>query len=382
MSLFVAHILNSNADLINVYEPLNDKSNVSNVTCIDELGSLDESDKLLVLIPSSTVTSYNFEENKSLSNEINIANFISETDLIFANEVSDNEYFLNNNVVYVVDKVFLKDLNTTLSELNCEIYVLPEYLINIINGRDVISEFEDRYIFTYSNRTGFATDQNSLEQYLEIVLNKNPNFNPLIFSSNKYLVDKFNVKPPHELFNLNNIDFSDINTLPNFFKIQISLNLFLNKMNLSKSHLAIGLISLLLLVAGPKYLIYENNINSKIYTSSTFDIFKSIDKDIKRVIAPKSQIDQILNQIPKSDLPSIKLPDLDIFFKYGSKYISDISIEIDASFVSIKINSMPDFQFDILKNNSDRFNITILDNDLITSDGYVNGIIKIEYGNE
>jgi hypothetical protein len=43
---------------------------------------------------------------------------------------------------------------------------------------------------------------------------------------------------------------------------------------------------------------------------------------------------------------------------------------------------MPDFQFDILKNNSDRFNITILDNDLITSDGYVNGIIKIEYGNE
>ena len=217
MSLFIAHILNSNADLINVYEPLNDKSNVSNVTCIDELGSLDESDKLLVLIPSSTVTSYNFEENKSLSNEINIANFISETDLIFANEVSDNEYFLNNNVVYVVDKVFLKDLNTTLSELNCEIYVLPEYLINIINGRDVISEFEDRYIFTYSNRTGFAADQNSLEQYLEIVLNKNPNFNPLIFSSNKYLVGKFNVKPPHELFNLNNIDFSDINTLPNFF---------------------------------------------------------------------------------------------------------------------------------------------------------------------
>ena len=188
MSLFIAHILNSNADLINVYEPLNDKSNVSNVTCIDELGSLDESDKLLVLIPSSTVTSYNFEENKSLSNEINIANFISETDLIFANEVSDNEYFLNNNVVYVVDKVFLKDLNTTLSELNCEIYVLPEYLINIINGRDVISEFEDRYIFTYSNRTGFATDQNSLEQYLEIVLNKNPNFN--LETSRMIMADK------------------------------------------------------------------------------------------------------------------------------------------------------------------------------------------------
>ena len=116
MSQYIAHILNSNADLINVYEPLNDKSNVSNVTCIDELGSLDESDKLLVLIPSSTVTSYNFEENKSLSNEINIANFISETDLIFANEVSDNEYFLNNNVVYVVDKVFLKDLNSLLVE--------------------------------------------------------------------------------------------------------------------------------------------------------------------------------------------------------------------------------------------------------------------------
>ena len=48
-----------------------------------ELNILNESDSLLVLIPSSTVTSYEFEENKSLSKQINIANFISEVDSVF-----------------------------------------------------------------------------------------------------------------------------------------------------------------------------------------------------------------------------------------------------------------------------------------------------------
>ena len=382
MSQYIAHILNNNADSINVYDQTNPKSSMFNISSLAELNILNESDSLLVLIPSSTVTSYEFEENKSLSKQINIANFISEVDSSFADPVSNNDYFLHNNAAYVVDKFFLKDLNTSLSELNTNIYVLPEYLINAVEGNDVITEFEGRFMISYSNNTGFASDYNSLSQYIEIVLNKNPNFNPLIFSTNKDLLNRFGKKVINKSFDISSIDLSDINTLPNFFKLQISLRLFNKKMNLSKIQIALTLLALFIVMAGPKYLIYENNTNAKIYSSSTFSIFKAIDKDVNRVIAPKSQIDQILEQLPESNFSSIELPDLDIFLKYGSKYISDISIDVNTSVVSIKINSMPDFQFNILKNNAERFNIDIINDDLNSIDGFINGILEVGYSNE
>ena len=382
MSQYIAHILNNNADSINVYEQTNPKSSMFNISSLAELNILNESDSLLVLIPSSTVTSYEFEENKSLSKQINIANFISEVDSSFADPVSNNDYFLHNNAAYVVDKFFLKDLNTSLSELNTNIYVLPEYLINVVEGNDVITEFEGRFMISYSNKTGFASDYNSLSQYIEVVLNKNPNFNPLIFSTNKDLLNRFGKKVINKSFDISSIDLSDINNLPNFFKLQISLRLFNKKMNLSKIQIALSLLALFIVMAGPKYLIYENNTNAKIYSSSTFSIFKAIDKDVNRVIAPKSQIDQILEQLPESNFSSIELPDLDIFLKYGSKYISDISIDVNTSVVSIKINSMPDFQFNILKNNAERFNIDIINDDLNSIDGFINGILEVGYSNE
>jgi len=382
MSQYIAHILNNNADSINVYKQTNPKSSMFNISSLAELNILNESDSLLVLIPSSTVTSYEFEENKSLSKQINIANFISEVDSSFADPVSNNDYFLHNNAAYIVDKFFLKDLNISLSELNTNIYVLPEYLINAVEGNDVITEFEGRFMISYSNKTGFASDYNSLSQYIEIVLNKNPNFNPLIFSTNKDLLNRFGKKVINKSFDISSINLSDINTLPNFFKLQISLRLFSKKMNLSKIQIALSLLALFIVMAGPKYLIYENNTNAKIYSSSTFSIFKAIDKDVNRVIAPKSQIDQILEQLPESNFYSVELPDLDIFLKYGSKYISDISIDVNTSVASIKINSMPDFQFNILKNNAERFNIDIINDDLNSTDGFINGILKVGYSNE
>lgn len=382
MSHYIAHILNINADSINVYEQTNSKSSMFNISSLAELNILNESDSLLVLIPSSTVTSYEFEENKSLSKQINIANFISEVDSSFADPVSNNDYFLHNNAAYVVDKFFLKNLNASLSELNTKIYVSPEYLINVVEGNDVITEFEGRFMISYSNKTGFALDHNSLSQYIEIVLNKNPNFNPLIFSTNKDLLNRFGEKVINKSFDISSIDLSDINNLPNFFKLQISLSLFSKKMNLSKIQIAISLLALFIVMAGPKYLIYKNNTNAKIYSSSTFSIFKAIDKDVNRVIAPKSQIDQILEQLPESNFSSVELPNLDIFLKYGANYISDISIDVNTSVISIKINSMPDFQFNILKNNAERFNINIINDDLNSIDGFINGILKVGYRNE
>src|SRR6056300_184757 len=382
MSLYLAHISHKEIDSINIYNISDDTKSQFSINKFEELNNLHESDKLLVLIPSSQVTSYEFEENKSLSPQINTANFISDVDSIFAEAVSDNEYFLFNGAAYVVNKVFLKNLNKSLSELNAQIHVFPEYLINIIPGEDVITEFEDKYMISYSNKTGFSCDQSSLNQYLDIVINNKPNFSPLIYSSNENLIDKFQDKLVDKLFDLTKINLSQIDSLPNFYSLDISLNLLFKKLNLSKLQILLCAIAIGLIIAGPFFLTYKNNANASLYSSSTFDIFKAIDKDINKVIDPKSQIDQIYKQIPESNLISVKIPDLDVFFKYGSEYISDISIDIDASYASIKINSMPEFQFNVLKNNASRFNIQIIDNDLESIDGLISGTLKAGLNND
>lgn len=381
MSLYLAHISHKEIDSINIYNISDDTKSQFSINKFEELNNLNESDKLLVLIPSSQVTSYEFEENKSLSPQINTANFISDVDSIFIEAVSDNEYFLCNGAAYVVNKVFLKNLNKSLSELNAQIHVFPEYLINIIPGEDVITEFEDKYMISYSNKTGFSCDQSSLNQYLDIVINNKPNFSPLIYSSNENLINKFQDKLVDKLFDLTKINLSQIDSLPNFYSLDISLNLLFKKLNLSKLQILLCTIAIGLIIAGPFFLTYKNNANASLYSSSTFDIFKAIDKDINKVIDPKSQIDQIYKQIPESNLISVKIPDLDVFFKYGSEYISDISIDIDASYASIKINSMPEFQFNILKNNASRFNIQIIDNDLESIDGFISGTLKAGLNN-
>lgn len=381
MSLYLAHISHKEIDSINIYNISDDTKSQFSINKFEELNNLNESDKLLVLIPSSQVTSYEFEENKSLSPQINTANFISDVDSIFIEAVSDNEYFLCNGAAYVVNKVFLKNLNKSLSELNAQIHVFPEYLINIIPGEDVITEFEDKYMISYSNKTGFSCDQSSLNQYLDIVINNKPNFSPLIYSSNENLINKFQDKLVDKLFDLTKINLSQIDSLPNFYSLDISLNLLFKKLNLSKLQILLCAIAIGLIIAGPFFLTYKNNANASLYSSSTFNIFKAIDKDINKVIDPKSQIDQIYKQIPESNLISVKIPDLDVFFKYGSEYISDISIDIDASYASIKINSMPEFQFNILKNNASRFNIQIIDNDLESIDGFISGTLKAGLNN-
>jgi len=381
MSLYLAHISHKEIDSINIYNISDDTKSQFSINKFEELNNLNESDKLLVLIPSSQVTSYEFEENKSLSPQINTANFISDVDSIFIEAVSDNEYFLCNGAAYVVNKVFLKNLNKSLSELNAQIHVFPEYLINIIPGEDVITEFEDKYMISYSNKTGFSCDQSSLNQYLDIVINNKPNFSPLIYSSNENLINKFQDKLVDKLFDLTKINLSQIDSLPNFYSLDISLNLLFKKLNLSKLQILLCAIAIGLIIAGPFFLTYKNNANASLYSSSTFDIFKAIDKDINKVIDPKSQIDQIYKQIPESNLISVKIPDLDVFFKYGSEYISDISIDIDASYASIKINSMPEFQFNVLKNNASRFNIQIIDNDLESINGIINGTLKAGLNN-
>lgn len=381
MNFYIAHILDSSLDKINLYNVTDKNSSKKVLNSISDLEKINDAESLLVLLPSTEVTSYEFNKNESLSEQINIANFISDVDTNFIDSVSDSEYFLINNAAYVVNKSFLTNLNQHLSNLSFKVCVTPEYLINLDNSSDAITEIDNKFIFSYKNNTGFTVTKENLEQYLDIVINHNPNFEAKIFSSNEELKKRFKSVNDNYEFNFADVNKDVVSSLPNFFKINMSLGFIISKMKFTKAQQAATALTLLFLIASPSYLIQKNIQNTKSYNQATFEIFTSISTDINRVVAPRNQIDQILKNIPLNNQANIELPNLDLFFQYGEKYISDISIDVTNSLAKVKISSMPSLQFNILKTSVEKLNISILDSNIEIKDGSVNGVLTLRYQN-
>lgn len=381
MNFYIAHILSSNLDVIHLYNITNKNESKKILNSITQLDEINDAELLLVLIPASEVTSYEFIQNNSLSEQINIANFISDVDSNFIDSVSDNEYFLYEGAGYVVNKSFLLNLNHHLSSLNYKVCVSPEYLINSFEDSDSITQIDKIFMFAYKNNCGFSISDKNLNQYLELVVNDKPNYEPSIYSSNIDLNNKFNSENQNKDFVFQDVDIAKIKSLPNFFKINLSLNLVIKKMNFSRAQLMSSILAVLFLILTPNYLVYKNKQDAQAYLDATFNIFSSLSKDINRVVAPRNQIDQILENVPINSTPDIKLPNLELFFKYGEKYISDITVDVNDSSAKVKINSMPSIQFNILKTGAEKLNITISEQNIETTDGNINGILNLKYEN-
>ena len=381
MNLYIAHILTSNCDEIHLCNVTDKNEPKKILNSIKELFYIKNIEQLLVLIPASEVTSYKFIKNKSLADQVNIANFISDIDINLIDSVSDNEYVLSDEAAYVVNKNFITNLNEQLSHLNYKVIITPEYLINSSEHYDSITQIENTFMFSYKDKTGFAVSDDNLNQYLDIVSNDKPDFNPKIFSADENLNNKYKSSKASKKFDLQDVSIEKIKSLPNLFKMNLTLSLMIKKMNFTKTQLAASILSLFLISFTPYYLIYKNNYQSQIYKDATLDIFSSISKDIKRVVAPKNQIDQILKNAPKELQAETKLPDLELFFKYGENYFSEIIIDAQSSNVRITINEMPSLQFNILKSISEKFNIKILDQNIEINNDKINGLIDLQYEN-
>ena len=382
MSLYIAHVHDDSFESINLYNCHEPDKAVISVNGIKGIKGLSDDDDLIFLLPSNLVTSYKFIQNKDISTQINLANFISEIDSKLVGQVSDNEYIFHDKNVFVIDKKTLVEINTSLSTINASIFVIPEYFANPISGLDSITQLNNKLLFHYSDGTGFGIDEYFLDQYLDIVLNNKPDYEPTIFASNKILSDRFKKSTPFEGFSFSSFLKVDLKNLPNLFKQQISFELLKNKLSFSKLQAAACLASSIVLLSAPSFLIYKNNSDALIYTSATYNIFKSINKDIKKVVAPKAQIDELVKGVPKGAAPNIKLPNLDIFYTLGSKYLTKSSINLETSVASIAIDSMPEIQFSLMQSASSQFNIYIIDKDVTSINGLVSGVIELRLTNE
>ena len=355
------------------------KNTVSDVSSLYEQKDIE---KIFYSIPSNYITAYPFNFNEKISKQINIANFVTEIDSFVIEDISNCEFLFFNSIGFVIDKSILNKINNLLSKFSSDIRLLPEFFLSPYQGEDAIIEFEEKYIFTFADGTGSAADEKSLDQYLDIILNNNPGFNPLICSDKKLLKNRFESENLKSLYNIENFFKFNSSSLPNFFKLQLSFELVKEKLNFTKNQLIAATLSLLITLSIPSAIIAISNNYAKTYNEETFNIFKSLDKNVKRVVNPKGQIDELIGNINTKPVGEYESPNLIIIDSLGSQFIDEIEINIIESNAKIQINAMAYLQFEALKNTSPRLGIFILEDNTSIQNNKVSGSIKVSFSND
>ena len=385
MDTFVAYPNNLDFNQGSFHRSSDNYKKVSNFSDIKDFLTLSHTDKLIYLLPSSAIGSYAFERNDNLSTQNNLANFISDIDSFIVNDVSENEFFLFENIGFVMDKRFYNELNRSLNQLKCKVILIPDYFLNKKFDTNTITEFNNRFLFSFNDGTGSSTDQDSLAQYLDTVKSIYINFEPNVFINKSIKeLDGYNQNK-----NISIAKFiSSINdNLPNLFKFEFSFQNIFNKLNFSRIEIYACLFLITSIIALPYIFTAQNNKQMNIYETEIFNIFKMIDKNTKRVITPKIQIDQLIEQIPgssrlQSSRNESKFDNFGFMISLGEKYIEAIKIDFSSNQATLNIEKLPQIQYAVVKNSVDTFNINIIDENIITENNEISGEIKIKLKDE
>ena len=352
---------------------------------LNDFSTLTHKDKLIYLLPSSIISSYPFEKNNNLSAQNNLANFMSDIDFYIVNDVSENEFFIFEDIGFVMDKGLYKKLNTSLNKLKCEVILVPDYFLNKIVDANTITEFNNRFLFSFEDGTGSSTDLESLTQYLEMVKSKYINFEPNVFSSTE--IKELKGYKHNKDDSIEKFASSMFDNMPNLFKFEFSFKNIFNKLNFSIGELYLCLLLVTSLITLPYIFIAQNNKQIDIYETEIFNIFKMIDKNTNRIVTPKVQIDQLIEQIPGSSKiqPSrdeSKFENYGFLISLGEKYIESVEIDFKLNQATLDLSELPQLQYAVVKNAVDTFNVRIIDENIINENNKISGEIKIEIKDE
>jgi hypothetical protein len=355
----------------------------TNDISLNKLDFIESKDKLIYLLPSTLVSSHTFIQNEKLSHSNNLANFISEVDTDLANDVSENSFFIFDENGFVINKNILDEINSYLSKLKSKSIVIPDYFINQTPDLDTISQFNDKFIFAYKDGTGSSIELNQIEYYLTVIRNVIPDFNPTIYGTSEDIKKLFQDSDSHPEISYKNFVEKNFDKLPNFFKFKPSLKNITAKLDITKNEIFAFVASCIIIFSTPLVLINNNNKTAKDYENATFSVFKKIDNNIKRIVAPRNQIDEILKQLPNVNTEvntrTLAVKNLDFLVSMGDKYLESVNLDIDQNEADILFSNMPEAQFKIIKGLSENFDIAILNEDVVMLDNKVSGEIKLGF---
>ena len=122
---------------------------------------------------------------------------------------------------------------------------------------------------------------------------------------------------------------------------------------------------------------FLNNSYADEYKNETISIFKKINPNIKRVVNPRRQIDEILNSYNLEQASNLSISGLDSIKRLDIPEITKLYMDINKSEAQLTLSGLGSNQYQFLINLLPQANLNLITEDVKTSNGKVSGLITI-----
>ena len=361
---------------------------VKKYSLIDAKEALLPGNNLYIMIPSAL---FGFKVTKNeigLKGEILKANIFSESEDGLISNVSDLKFFSHPsiNLASWIDCSTYDSIAEQFNQFEGDVYFYPEHFL-LPEGNNSIYIAENSFICSFQDLTGFSGSNDSLEDYLQILVSAGLDLKTLqvLGESEPVLLDKF------KDLNFKKIQFSDfhigfINSLKfsnvNFFKRKLSFHYIKQKLKFNFFEFWALNISVLIFLIAPLVISYNLNSSVNTYKQSTVKIFEQLNPNFKRLVNARAQIDDLTRNIPQQN--NISKQDLGVLnyldaFKDDS--IQRIAINLIDQEIIIQLEGLPLFKLNLLKQILKSEELNFIESDLIEKDKAFFGNLRVQYEN-
>jgi hypothetical protein len=384
MNRYLLHNLSNNHNEVEAFHYVEDTFQSKKQFHIDDISKYISSDsEIFYFIPSSKISSIKIDPTKDDTDETIRARLLSDMDDFIVNDISENEIFIHRNskldLAIVINKSYLISLTKKLRSTGSKIFICPEHMLSFLKDEASIFQIADRIIFSLSAGEGFSQNELNLDDYVNLLKQERKNFLPKLYINNSTLVKNFKDSEIKDisLETLHLLFIKERSFLPNLYRSGFHLDYWIKRYQINKLDLALAIAATSLLVIYPISSTFLNNSYADEYKNETISIFKKINPNIKRVVNPRRQIDEILNSYNLEQASNLSISGLDSIKRLDIPEITKLYMDINKSEAQLTLSGLGSNQYQFLINLLPQANLNLITEDVKTSNGKVSGLITI-----
>lgn len=384
MNRYLLHNLSNNHNEVEAFHYAEDTFQSKKQFHIDDISKYISSDsEIFYFIPSSKISSIKIDPTKDDTDETIRARLLSDMDDFIVNDISENEIFIHRNskldLAIVINKSYLISLTKKLRSTGSKIFICPEHMLSFLKDEASIFQIADRIIFSLSAGEGFSQNELNLDDYVNLLKQERKNFLPKLYINNSTLVKNFKDSEIKDisLETLHLLFIKEHSFLPNLYRSGFHLDYWIKRYQINKLDLALAIAATSLLVIYPISSTFLNNSYADEYKNETISIFKKINPNIKRVVNPRRQIDEILNSYNLEQASNLSISGLDSIKRLDIPEITKLYMDINKSEAQLTLSGLGSNQYQFLINLLPQANLNLITEDVKTSNGKVSGLITI-----
>ena len=384
MNRYLLHNLSNNHNEVEAFHYVEDTFQSKKQFHIDDISKYISSDsEIFYFIPSSKISSIKIDATKDDTDETIRARLLSDMDDFIVNDISENEIFIHRNskldLAIVINKSYLISLTKKLRSTGSKIFICPEHMLSFLKDEASIFQIADRIIFSLSAGEGFSQNELNLDDYVNLLKQERKNFLPKLYINNSTLVKNFKDSEIKDisLETLHLLFIKEHSILPNLYRSGFHLDYWIKRYQINKLDLALAIATTSLLVIYPISSTFLNNSYADEYKNETISIFKKINPNIKRVVNPRRQIDEILNSYNLEQASNLSISGLDSIKRLDIPEITKLYMDINKSEAQLTLSGLGSNQYQFLINLLPQANLNLITEDVKTSNGKVSGLITI-----